>query len=179
MVKHYYKEEVVAIPGKVNAKLSGEMLTITGPRGTVKRAFPHPILKIAVENESIKVFIRKPRKKDLGLFGTWVAHARNMITGVTEGFEYKMKIVYSHFPMKTTVKKNHFHIDNFLGEAAPRMARIIGESKVNISGDEVTVTGIDKEHVGQTAANIELATRIKGYDPRVFQDGIYIVSKGR
>jgi large subunit ribosomal protein L6 len=101
-----------------------------------------------------------------------------MIKGVTEGFEYGMKIVYSHFPMKTTVKKDGFIIENFLGEAAPRKAKIVGETKVQISGDEVTVKGLNKEEVGQTAANIELATYIKHYDPRVFQDGIYIVNKG-
>ena len=49
---------------------------------------------------------------------------------------------------------------------------------VKTKGDQVLVSGINKEHVGQTAVNIELATKIKGYDPRVFQDGIYIVRKG-
>jgi len=49
---------------------------------------------------------------------------------------------------------------------------------VTINKDIVKVSSIDKEKAGQTAANIELATRIKGYDPRVFQDGIYIVKKG-
>ena len=46
-----------------------------------------------------------------------------------------------------------------------------------LNGDEVVVTGINKESVGQTAANIEQATRIKARDPRVFQDGIYVVGK--
>ena len=50
--------------------------------------------------------------------------------------------------------------------------------KVEIKGDEVVVSGIDKEAVGQTAANIEQTTRIRGYDPKVFQDGIYPVDKG-
>ena len=49
--------------------------------------------------------------------------------------------------------------------------------KVTVNGDEVVVTGIDKEKVGNTAANIESATRIRKRDPRVFQDGIYIVEK--
>jgi large subunit ribosomal protein L6 len=53
----------------------------------------------------------------------------------------------------------------------------VGDSLVAIKGDELIVTGINKEHVGQTAANIEQATRIKGRDPRVFQDGIYLTEK--
>jgi large subunit ribosomal protein L6 len=69
-------------------------------------------------------------------------------------------------------------IENFMGERKPRIARIVGQSLVVVQGDEVIVTGIDKEHVGQTAANVEQATRIKGRDPRVFQDGIYFIEKG-
>ncbi len=179
MVKHYYKEDFVEMPDKVKAALTDQELEISGPKGTLKREFSHPKLKLFLEKDRVGIRIEKPRKKDHGLFGTWFAHVKNMVRGVTEGFEYKMKIVYSHFPMKTTVKKDLFYIENFLGESSPRKAKIVGESKVNISGDEVTITGIDKEGVGQTAANIELATYIKGYDPRVFQDGIYIVSKGR
>ncbi len=45
-------------------------------------------------------------------------------------------------------------------------------------GEEIVVSGIDKVLVGQTAANLEQTTRIKGYDPKVFQDGIYLVEKG-
>jgi large subunit ribosomal protein L6 len=50
--------------------------------------------------------------------------------------------------------------------------------KVALGADEVTVAGIDKESVGKTAANIEHATRIRERDPRVFQDGVYIVERG-
>jgi large subunit ribosomal protein L6 len=89
-----------------------------------------------------------------------------------------MKIVYSHFPIKASVKGDMFVIENFLGERSPRKTKIVGDTKITIKGDEITLTGINIEDVGQTAANIELATRIKGFDPRVFQDGIYITSKG-
>ena len=72
---------------------------------------------------------------------------------------------------------NFEHIGNFLGEKKPRLARILGETKVKVSGNEVVVSGISKEDVGQTAANIEQVTKIKRFDPRIFQDGIYIVDK--
>ena len=101
-----------------------------------------------------------------------------MIKGVTDGFVYQMKVVYSHFPMKVSVKGNELVIENFLGEKHPRKAKLYGDVKVNVKGDTVTVEGINREEVGQTAANIEHATRVKNRDIRVFQDGIYIVSKG-
>jgi large subunit ribosomal protein L6 len=101
-----------------------------------------------------------------------------MIVGVTNGFEYKMKIVYSHFPVKTSIKGDQFIIENFLGEKHPRKANILGDTKINVKGDDVILTGPNKEDVGQTAANIEQITKIKRYDPRKFQDGIYITHKG-
>ena len=97
--------------------------------------------------------------------------------GVTRGFTYEMKVVYSHFPIKATVKGSEFVIENFLGEKFPRRATILIGTKVEIQGDRVVLTGPDIEAVSQTAANIEQATKIKGFDPRVFQDGIYITKK--
>ena len=70
-------------------------------------------------------------------------------------------------------------ISNFLGEKRPRRAKIVGSTQVEIKGDVLLVNGPDIEAVGQTAANVEQATKIKNYDPRVFQDGIYIVEKAR
>jgi hypothetical protein len=55
--------------------------------------------------------------------------------------------------------------------------KILPSVKVEVKKQEVIVSGIDIEAVGQTAANIEQATRITGKDSRVFQDGIYIVEK--
>jgi len=100
-----------------------------------------------------------------------------MITGVTKGFTYKLKIVFSHFPINVSVKGDRVIIENFTGERNPRKARIRGEAKVRVKGDDVIVTGIDIEEVAQTAANIEQATNIKNKDPRVFLDGIYVYEK--
>ena len=111
------------------------------------------------------------------MVGTFASHVSNMIKGVSEGFEYRMKVVYAHFPMQLKVDGRKLMISNFLGEKKPRSANILGISAVKTTADEVIVTGIDKEDVGQTAANIEQATRIKRFDPRVFQDGIYTVEK--
>jgi len=111
------------------------------------------------------------------MVGTFWAHIRNLIRGVTEGFEYKLKVVYAHFPIKLRVEGDEVIIENFLGEKHPRKAKIVGRVKVEIRGQEIIVKGIDKEECGQTAANLEQATKIKRLDPRVFQDGIYIVEK--
>jgi large subunit ribosomal protein L6 len=168
----------IEIPPEVKVEKRGDEIIVSGPKGELRRKFIHPKLNIDIKGEKVEVWCELPKKKEKALVGTWAAHINNMIKGVTEGFEYELKLVYSHFPVKISVKGNEFHIENFLGEKRPRIAKILDGVKVTINKDIVKVTSIDKEKAGQTAANIELATRIKGYDPRVFQDGIYIVKKG-
>jgi large subunit ribosomal protein L6 len=65
-----------------------------------------------------------------------------------------------------------------LGEKYPRVAKIVGRTQVRVDGDEILVSGISKEEVGQTAINIERATAVRYRDRRVFQDGCYLVEKG-
>ena len=100
-----------------------------------------------------------------------------MINGVTSGYTYKMKIVYSHFPITVKVEGNKVIIENFIGERSKRYAKIMPGANVEIKGDDVIITGIDKESGSQTAANIQQATKIKDKDPRVFMDGIYVYQK--
>ena len=170
-------EKEIEIPDKVTVSLKDKVLEVKGPQGTLERTFAHPKIRLEADKKTVKVIADFPKKKTYALTGTWEAHIANMMKGVTEGFEYKMKIVYSHFPIKTAVKEGELVIENFLGERHPRRAAIYPDVKVNVSGDSVTVTGINLEHVGQTAANIEKATEIRNYDPRIFQDGIYLVER--
>jgi large subunit ribosomal protein L6 len=100
-----------------------------------------------------------------------------MLYGVTEGWEYKMEVYYAHFPMQVNVQGDEVVIENFLGEKSPRHAKIRGDTDVQIDGEELVLTGPNKEDVGQTAADIEQLTRVKDKDTRVFQDGVYITQK--
>ncbi|MBI0583627.1 MAG: 50S ribosomal protein L6 [Methanomassiliicoccus sp.] len=172
-------EEIVAIPKGVTVTVKGSVVEVKGPKGKLTRDFANPKTKIKVDGTNLVVVCELPRVKDKAMVGTFASHLTNMVEGVTIGFEYHMKIVYSHFPMKTVVKGDKFIIENFLGERAPRQAKILGDTKIVVKGADVVLTGTDVEAVGQTAANIEYATKIWGYDPRVFQDGIYITEKAK
>ena len=169
----------LSIPVGVDISYSERILSVKGPKGTITRTFSHPRLVMEIKDNSIITRCSLPRKKEKALVGTWNAHANNMIVGVTEGFEYRMKIVYAHFPVKVIFdrKKSIFNISNFMGEKSDRVAKILDGVKVKIDSDQVILTGIDRESVGQSAANIEQSTKIKGFDIRVFQDGIYITHK--
>jgi large subunit ribosomal protein L6 len=172
-------EEKVEVPKDVHVTMAGTKLTVKGKTGSLTRDFDHISVKVKVDGEHIVVSCDMPRVKEKAMVGTFASHITNMIEGVSHGFEYEMKVVYSHFPIKAALKGNKFIIENFLGEKAARSANIIGDTKVVVKGAEVLVSGIDLEAVSQSAANIERATKIKNFDPRVFQDGIYIVEKAR
>jgi large subunit ribosomal protein L6 len=100
-----------------------------------------------------------------------------MIIGVTKGYQYKLKIVFSHFPISVKLQDKSVLIENFTGERRPRRIKLIGSVKVKIEPDDIIVEGANLEEVSQTAANIEQATRVRNKDPRVFLDGIYVYER--
>jgi large subunit ribosomal protein L6 len=167
----------IDVPEKVTVTIQDGVVKVKGPNGEVSKRLHDPRITIEKHGDHVMVSSKTDRAKEKALLGTYAAHLRNMMNGVTKGFEYKMKIVYAHFPIKSAVKGDVFLIENFLGEKCPRKTKILGATKVVIKGDQVVLTGADVEQVGQTAANIERATKIKGFDPRIFQDGIYITEK--
>lgn len=100
-----------------------------------------------------------------------------MLKGAEKTWKAELKLVYSHFPVKLKVDKGKLMIDNFLGEKSPRSVPIPADMKVVVDQSVLTVTGHDKERVGQLCGRIEQTTRISGFDRRVFQDGVYITRK--
>ena len=132
------------------------------------------------EDNQIIIETKNTTKEDLKFIGTLKAHIKNMLKGLQEGFVYKLKICSVHFPMNVSFdnEKSELIIKNFLGETAPRKAKILKNVEIKIEKDEIILSSFDKESVGQTAANIETATKIRGRDRRIFQDGIFITEKG-
>jgi large subunit ribosomal protein L6 len=167
----------VEIPDGVEGMLEGRTVTIKGEKGELIRDFSHAPIRIRMEGKTVTVEASWPRKKEAALVGTVRSHIQNMIKGVTKGFTYKLKIVFSHFPITAKVKERTLTIENFTGERSPRSAKIMGDTKVTVKGDEILVQGISLEDVSQTAANIQNATKIRIKDPRVFLDGIYVYEK--
>ena len=173
------KSLIVEIPDEIKCTFEDKVLTVEGPKGQSSRIFDFANIELKFEDGKINIISTKNRKTQKAIAGTYFSHINNMIMGVSQGFEYRLKVVYQHFPIRLTISGATLQIENFLGEKKPRVAKKFGEeTKISIDGDIVIVTGINKEEVGQTAANIEQATKIKRFDPRVFQDGIYLIRKG-
>jgi large subunit ribosomal protein L6 len=167
----------IQVPEDVTVNLQGKVVSVKGKQGTLTRDFSFAPIEIEAEGKNVRVSAKWPRKKESALVGTIYSHINNMITGVTKGYSYKLKIVYSHFPISVKTQGKSVLIENFTGERRARNIKILGEVKVKIETDDITVSGINLEHVSQTAANIEQATRVRGKDPRVFLDGLYVFER--
>lgn len=171
-------ERHVIIPENVRLELVGSVLKVKGPNGELERNLWFPQVIVKIGDGEVLIATQSDRKQVIAIVGTFAAHVANMCTGVTQGFEYRMKVVYSHFPIQLKLQGKRLEIANFLGEKKPRYAGIENGVAAKVGNDEIVLTGIDKELLGITSANIEHATKIRNRDPRIFQDGIYIVHKG-
>jgi large subunit ribosomal protein L6 len=172
-------ERVVEIPDNVTVEIANRKVKVAGPKGTLEEDLSHLPCIMEVEKGRVRVTSSWPRKADIAKAGTAAARIRNIVKGVESGFTFKMKVVHAHFPvtLKVNDKERKLLIENFTGEKTPRIARIVGDSKVKAAGDEVIIQGISLQDVSQTAANIEQCTKIKEKDQRVFLDGIYLFER--
>ena len=167
----------IDIPDDVSAETDHLELTVEGPNGSVTRRLWYPDIEVTVEDGVVAIASENEDAKTNATVGTFESHIANMIHGVTDGWEYTMEVYYAHFPMQVTVEGGEVVIENFLGERAQRRTPVRGDTDVQIDGETVTLSGSDKEAVGQTAADIEQLTKVTDKDTRVFQDGVYIVEK--
>ena len=185
MVKHVKVEEVLEIPDDVEINVDGNKITVKGNKGQVTKDFSHAkgieiTLTDDEQGKKLSIWAPFPRNRTISTIYTIKNIIDGMIKGVQKGYVYKMKIVYSHFPITVEPPKGdsrEIKIKNFIGERAPRITYTIGDVVVKADKQEVVVSGCDKEAVGQTCANIQLRCRIRDKDKRVFKDGIYVYAK--
>ncbi|MBI5804209.1 50S ribosomal protein L6 [Candidatus Pacearchaeota archaeon] len=138
-----------------------------------------PGIDVKVDGEKISIECRKGNKKHHNMISTTKAHIKNLFHGLEKKFTYKLEICHIHFPISIKIEKEKFLISNFLGEKKIRTAEILPNVEVEIKGQNITLSSLYKEAAGQTAANLEKATKIKKRDRRIYQDGIFIVEKPR
>jgi large subunit ribosomal protein L6 len=169
--------KTIQVPDNVDVSMDGKKISFKGAKGSLTRDFSFAPVAIEGEGKNIRVWAKWPRKKEAALVGTVYSHIQNMITGVTKGYSYKLKIVFSHFPISVKVQDKTVLIENFTGERRARRVKTLGDVKIKVEAEDVIVEGVNLEHVSQTAANIEQATRVRRKDPRVFLDGIYVYER--
>ncbi|HKU49413.1 MAG TPA: 50S ribosomal protein L6 [Nitrososphaera sp.] len=175
------QEQIMAeieAPASVKLSKEGNVVAVKGKLGTVKKDFRRLPATVTVDGNKITVKPYGKRKQDLAVTNTARSILESMITGVEKGYTYKLKIIFAHFPISVKVKGKEVQVENFFGERAPRVSQIVGDAtKVTLVGEDIVVQGPSLEDVSQTAANIELSTKIKDKDQRVFLDGLYVYSR--
>jgi large subunit ribosomal protein L9e len=154
---------------------------VTGPRGTLTKSFNHLNIDIKVVGKTVRAEIWFGTKALKACCRTVISHIKNMMTGVTKGFLYKMKLVYNHFPITVVHEKNTIEIKNFLGEKKDRVITLpkgVSMDRPKDVKDELVFTGNDIDAVSQICADIHTATLVRDKDIRKFLDGIYVSYRG-
>lgn len=170
-------KQTLSVPEGVTVKVDGAVVVAQGPKGEVKREWNEPKVSIKVEGKSVVLHSKNASKNHKRVLNTMEAQIRNIINGVKNGNEYKLKICSSHFPMQVAMEGQTIVVKNFFGEKVPRKIAISKDIQVKIQGDKVTVSGADVEKVGEASSRIEQLCRITNRDRRVYQDGIFLIEK--
>jgi len=173
-----FQTEVI-IPEGVKITQNKNMLEFVGPLGKTFKSFRNIPVNIEINENKVLLKTINFRKRDYSILHTSRSIIRNICEGLIEGYTMKMKVVFSHFPITVKVEGKKILIENFQGERAPRTTKIVGNTKVIPKGEDVLLTGEVWTDITQTAANIELKSKVKNKDHRVFLDGIYVYQKGK
>jgi large subunit ribosomal protein L6 len=168
----------INIPEGVELELNRERIIVKKQGKEITKKIPiSRRLKIKIEDKIIKIHSNIATRKEKAMANTLKAHINNIFKGLNEPYSYKLEIANVHFPMNVKAEGDRIIIKNFLGEKIDRMAKIIKDVEVKIKGSTIELTSHNKDAVGQTAANLERATKVANRDRRVFQDGIFITEK--
>ncbi|WVF71727.1 hypothetical protein IAT40_006535 [Kwoniella sp. CBS 6097] len=174
--------ETLTVPEGVTVAIKARNITVEGPRGKIVKNVGHIQMDIQLQKtaKATKVVftIWHGARKHVACLRTIKSLVENMITGVTKGFLYKMRLVYAHFPINAIPGDGNrsIQIRNFLGEKYVRDCQMLEGVTVTLSDvkDELIIQGNDIEKVSQSAASITDKCRVKDKDIRKFLDGIYI-----
>jgi len=149
----------IEITKGVEIKIDGNSISVKGPRGELKRDFKINLIEIKIEGDTL---ILKPKANDIfsnSLWGTYASHLRNMMHGVTEGYE--KKLIVEGVGFKSEVKGKN--LEMALGFSHPVILEIPEGLTVTAEKNVITITGVDKELVGQFTAKIRAKKKPEPY----------------
>merc|ERR1711934_407664 len=173
----------LTIPANVTCELKSRVVRITGPRGVLTKSFRHMSVDMYMTGDK-KISVEKwwANSKELSVIKTVCSHIQNMIDGVTKGFQYRMKMVYAHFPTNAQIATGGKEVDivNFIGQKVKFNIKALDGVKIERDPKENTqllINGNDIENVSRTCALISQSCAVKKKDIRKFLDGIYVSDK--
>lgn len=143
-------KQPVQIPTGVQVKLDGDLVVVKGAKGELKKKFPIDYLKLEINDGKVVISFLQDSIQARALWGTWRMLVANLIEGVSKGFEKKLELEGVGF--KASVQGKNLGMSLGFSHPVTVVAPVGIEFKVE--KNVITVSGIDKELVGQTAANI-------------------------
>lgn len=149
----------IAIPDGVEVKIDGSQVTVKGPKGELTRRF-HPDMIIRLEEKQLTVQRPSDSKQHKALHGTTRSLLANMVEGVTKGYEKRLELVGVGYRAQKSGNKLVLNV----GYSHP--VEIEPEPGIEIevpAQNKIVVKGIDKERVGQVAANIRAVREPEPY----------------
>ncbi len=139
------------------------VVRVRGPLGEVVREFRNTPVAMSVEGGRVVFEVFNARKREYAMLNTYKSLFRNMFLGVARGWRYKLKVIYTHFPMLVKVQGGQLVIENFLGRKSKIVLDIPRGVKVEVKGKEdIVVEGVDRDLVSQFAAAVQAATELRG-----------------
>ncbi len=142
----------IPLPDGVQVTWEGDEIVVTGPKGTL-RFRPHPDMKIEVDEEAHEIRVHRPNDQKFykALHGTTRQVLNNMVIGVSRGFRKELEIVGTGW----RAQKDGDAIVLLVGFSHPVRIEPIPGVTLSVEGqNRIIVEGIDKQKVGQMAADI-------------------------
>lgn len=150
-------KKAIDIPEKVKISYSDGMLTVEGEKGTLKRTI-HPLMDIRIDEGKINILTDTHDRKKQALWGLTRSLVKNMVIGVSNGFERVLEINGIGFKAESKDKKITFN----LGYSHPVYFYLPDGVSASIDRNNIRLSGIDKEILGHTASAIR---RLKPPEP--------------
>jgi len=178
--------EIIKLPKDVKLNVKGRIVTVEGPRGKLVRDLHHVNVDVKMikskKQDTVHIAVWHGARKHVACLRTIKSSIQNLIKGVTQGFLYKMRLVYAHFPINCIIQDGGraVEIRNFLGEKIVRRVDMLDGVLISESTsqkDELILQGNDVNNVSQSAASIKNSCLVRNKDIRKFLDGIYVSEK--
>lgn len=149
----------IEIPNGVEIRLEEEKIVVKGPKGSLELKI-RPEIEVKVEDNMIKVLPRKTTKKTKAFWGLFRSLIANMVKGVTEGYQKKLEV--QGIGYKASIDNATGDLILEVGYSHPVRYKKPEGIEISVDKNVITVAGIDKQKVGQVAAEIR---KVRPPDP--------------
>ena len=149
---------MIEVPDSVGVNISGQNISVKGPKGTLDFSF-HWDVEVKHEGKEIQVSVKKITKQTKALWGLTRVLISNMIEGTTKGFEKQLELQGVGYRMAVAGKK----LNMALGFSHPVDVEVPEDLEAKIEKNILTISGIDKQKVGQFAASIRALKKVEPY----------------